>query len=98
MMVDGEAAVWIPARLAYEGKDGPQGMLVFDIELLKIESVDQVVANRRLWMPTGVLLPRLNIPPRTRASSSFVAGSSGSSPAFPDRHADRIGIAIGKYQ
>jgi FKBP-type peptidyl-prolyl cis-trans isomerase len=39
MMVVGEKRrFWIPARLAYEGKDGPQGMLVFDIELLKIES------------------------------------------------------------
>src|SRR3954464_7045435 len=39
MMVVGEKRrFWIPARLAYEGKGGPQGMLVFDIELLKIES------------------------------------------------------------
>src|SRR5689334_21260868 len=39
MMVVGEKRrFWIPAHLAYEGKDGPQGMLVFDIELLKIES------------------------------------------------------------
>lgn len=27
---------WIPAKLAYEHKDGPQGMLVFDIELLEV--------------------------------------------------------------
>jgi peptidylprolyl isomerase len=39
MMVVGEKRrFWIPAHLAYEGKDGPQGMLVFDIELIKIES------------------------------------------------------------
>jgi len=39
MMVVGEKRrFWIPARLAYEGKDGPQGMLVFDIELIRIES------------------------------------------------------------
>src|SRR5262245_6133670 len=39
MMVVGEKRrFWIPARLAYEGKDGPQGTLVFDIELIKIES------------------------------------------------------------
>ena len=39
MMVVGEKRrFWIPARLAYEGKDGPQGLLVFDIELIKIES------------------------------------------------------------
>jgi hypothetical protein len=39
MMVVGEKRrFWIPASLAYEGKDGPQGMLVFDIELIRIES------------------------------------------------------------
>ena len=39
MMVVGEKRrFWIPAKLAYEGKDGPQGTLVFDIELIKIES------------------------------------------------------------
>ena len=37
MMVVGEKRrFWIPAKLAYEGSpDRPQGMLVFDIELLK---------------------------------------------------------------
>ena len=40
MMVEGEKRrFWIPARLAYEGVPGrPQGLLVFDIELLKIGS------------------------------------------------------------
>lgn len=40
MMVEREKRrFWIPAALAYEGTpDKPQGMLVFDIELLKIES------------------------------------------------------------
>jgi len=39
MMVVGEKRrFWIPAKLAYEGKEGPQGMLVFDIELIRIES------------------------------------------------------------
>lgn len=40
MMVVGEKRrFWIPAKLAYEGKEGrPQGMLVFDIELIKINS------------------------------------------------------------
>jgi FKBP-type peptidyl-prolyl cis-trans isomerase len=40
LMVEGETRrFWIPARLAYEGTPGkPQGMLVFDIELLKIDS------------------------------------------------------------
>lgn len=39
MMVEGEKRrFWIPAKLAYDGQPGqPQGMLVFDIELLDIK-------------------------------------------------------------
>ena len=39
MMVEGEKRrFWIPGRLAYEGVPGrPQGVLVFDIELIKID-------------------------------------------------------------
>ena len=38
LMVEGEKRrFWIPSRLAYDGAPGmPKGMLVFDIELLKI--------------------------------------------------------------
>ena len=40
LMVEGEKRrFWIPARLAYEGTPGrPQGMLVFEIELIRINS------------------------------------------------------------
>ena len=39
MMVAGEKRrFWIPSKLAYEGMRGPQGTLVFDIELLKIRN------------------------------------------------------------
>ena len=40
MMVVGEKRrFWIPAALAYARQpDAPQGMLVFDIELIKIDS------------------------------------------------------------
>ena len=40
LMVEGEKRrLWIPERLAYGGQRGaPQGMLVFDVELIKIES------------------------------------------------------------
>jgi FKBP-type peptidyl-prolyl cis-trans isomerase len=40
LMVEGEKRrFWIPARLAYEGVPGrPQGLLVFDIELITIDS------------------------------------------------------------
>jgi peptidylprolyl isomerase len=39
LMVKGEKRrLWIPAKLAYEGvADRPQGMLVFDVELLEIK-------------------------------------------------------------
>jgi peptidylprolyl isomerase len=39
-MVEGEKSrLWIPASLAYDGQPGqPQGMLVFDIELIRIGS------------------------------------------------------------
>jgi FKBP-type peptidyl-prolyl cis-trans isomerase len=37
LMFDGEKTrFWIPEKLAYEGKKAPYGMLVFDIELIKI--------------------------------------------------------------
>lgn len=37
LMVEGEKRrFWIPANLAYEGRPGPQGMLVFDVALLRI--------------------------------------------------------------
>jgi peptidylprolyl isomerase len=38
LMVEGETTrVWIPEELAYKGQPGrPAGMLVFDVELLKI--------------------------------------------------------------
>ena len=40
LMVEGETRrLWIPEKLAYGGQPGaPQGMLVFDVELIKIES------------------------------------------------------------
>ena len=38
LMVEGEKRrFWIPAKLAYEGQQGPQGMLVFDVELIAIK-------------------------------------------------------------
>src|SRR5437588_1820882 len=38
LMVEGETMrLWIPEKLAYKGQNPPYGMLVFDVELLKIE-------------------------------------------------------------
>jgi hypothetical protein len=33
----GENAFLIPEKLAYDGKQAPYGLLVFDVELIKIE-------------------------------------------------------------
>jgi FKBP-type peptidyl-prolyl cis-trans isomerase len=46
MVVGEKRRFWIPAKLAYEGKpDKPQGMLVFDVELLDIVRVPPVPAD-----------------------------------------------------
>ncbi len=38
LMVEGEKVrFWIPERLAYQGKQPPFGMLVFDVELIHIQ-------------------------------------------------------------
>jgi peptidylprolyl isomerase len=38
LMVEGERTrFWIPEKLAYKGQSAPYGMLVFDVELLKVE-------------------------------------------------------------
>jgi FKBP-type peptidyl-prolyl cis-trans isomerase len=39
LMVEGEKTrFWIPEKLAYDGKQAPYGLLVFDVELIKIEA------------------------------------------------------------
>ena len=40
LMVEGETRrLWIPEKLAYRGQPGaPKGMLVFDVQLIRIES------------------------------------------------------------
>jgi len=46
MVVGEKRRLWVPAKLAYEGKpDRPQGMLVFDVELLEIPRVPSVPAD-----------------------------------------------------
>lgn len=42
LMVQGEQRrFWIPANLAYEGRPGPQGTLVFDVELMSFEAAPE---------------------------------------------------------
>ena len=46
-MVEGEKTrFWIPEELAYKGKSAPYGMLVFDVELIKISRLEQSGAGR----------------------------------------------------
>ncbi len=47
LMVPGEKRLfWIPERLAYKGREGrPQGMLVFEVELLEITHMPEVPAD-----------------------------------------------------
>jgi peptidylprolyl isomerase len=37
MVVGEKRRLWIPEALAYRGQRDPRGMLVFDVELLKIQ-------------------------------------------------------------
>ncbi|MEO1368121.1 MAG: FKBP-type peptidyl-prolyl cis-trans isomerase, partial [Acidobacteriota bacterium] len=43
LMVEGETRrLWIPERLAYQGRPGrPAGMLVFDVELIKVKKAPE---------------------------------------------------------
>ena len=41
MVVGEKKRFWIPEDLAYKGKPGPQGMLVFDVELLSIKDLPE---------------------------------------------------------
>jgi peptidylprolyl isomerase len=46
MVVGEKTRLWIPQELAYQGRPGaPEGMLVFDVELLGIESPQGMPAN-----------------------------------------------------
>lgn len=45
MVVGEKRRLWVPAELAYEGRPGPQGMLVFDVELLAVHSAPDTPPN-----------------------------------------------------
>lgn len=45
MVVGEKRRLWVPAELAYEGRPGPQGMLVFDVELLGIHAAPETPPN-----------------------------------------------------
>jgi len=43
MVVGEKRRVWIPEELAYKGRPGPQGMLVFEVELLEIKAAPKPI-------------------------------------------------------
>ncbi len=86
LMVEGEKRrLWIPAKLAYEGKPGrPQGMLVFDVELLDILRVPPV--------PPDVAAPPADAQvTKSGLASKKLAEGTGT------RHATRDGIVKVHY-
>ncbi len=86
LMVEGEKRrFWIPAKLAYEGKpDRPQGVLVFDVELLDILRVPPV--------PPDVAAPPADaeVTASGLASKKLAAGTG-------TRHPTRAGIVKVHY-
>ncbi len=86
LMVKGEKRrLWIPAKLAYEGKpDRPQGMLVFDVELLDILHVPQA--------PPDVAAP----PADVQTSESGLAWKV-LTPGTGDRHVSKSGAVRVHY-
>jgi hypothetical protein len=88
MVVGEKTRFWIPEELAYKGKPGrPQGMLVFDVELIEIDPKDRRVNDRT--GATGVVPVAAEVLPAavleafgsrpTRASASSAASSTGPS-------------------
>jgi FKBP-type peptidyl-prolyl cis-trans isomerase len=55
LMVEGEKRrLWIPAELAYKNQpQGPQGMLVFDVELVKISTAPPMPVRPRQMLGAG---------------------------------------------
>jgi FKBP-type peptidyl-prolyl cis-trans isomerase len=86
LMVEGEKRrLWIPEKLAYAGRpDRPQGMLVFDVELLDVLHVPDV--------PADVAAP----PPDAQRSSSGLAWKV-LSPGRGTRHVSSSGNVLVHY-
>jgi peptidylprolyl isomerase len=79
LMVAGEKRrLWIPEKLAYAGRPGaPQGMLVFDVELISITEAPDPPAT-----PTDVAAPPADakVTPSGLASKVLAAGSGAAHP------------------
>ena len=69
--VGAHAHVWVPAALAYEGQpDGPHGELVIDVELVAIETIEELAADVPIGTPPANAL-------RTASGVSFVVLRAG---------------------
>ncbi len=66
LMVEGEKRrIWVPEEMAYKGKPGrPQGMLVFEVELLKVDPPPPAMpaGGMRPGLPPGMGTPKPPIP------------------------------------
>ncbi len=85
MTVGSKYRFWIPAELAYKGNPrGPQGVLVFDIELLKI--IDQPKPAPPPKTPSDVAKPPKNAKKTEKGVSYRVlkSGKGGAKPAVTD--------------
>jgi len=92
MTVGDKVRFWIPEELAYKGAPGrPQGMLVFDVELLEIKVPPKVETNKA---PAGIppVPPDVAAPPKDAKKTEkgvfykvIKAGPGGPKPKATDR-------------
>jgi FKBP-type peptidyl-prolyl cis-trans isomerase len=86
LMVEGEKRrLWIPEKLAYAGRpDQPQGMLVFDVELIDVLHAPDVPAD-------------VAAPPADAQRTSSGLASKALSPGRGTRHVSPSGIVLVHY-
>jgi peptidylprolyl isomerase len=82
LLVEGDTArLWIPEELAYKGRPGaPQGMLVFDVNLIKIEqpasSAPAPVSPHGSATPPATPPPAAKVAPATPPAETKPADST----------------------
>ncbi len=83
LMVEGEKRrLWIPQELAYKGQPGsPAGMLVYDVELLKIESLGIGAAVTPVSTTKAQAVPALTTATATAAANA-TAPTLGNCPTY----------------
>lgn len=86
LMVEGEQTrFWIPAPLAYDNKPGkPAGMLVFDVELIKIQDAPMGMSPHGILGADGKPVPGAAATPNgSRAPSATTTAVKPVAPAAP---------------